>query len=85
MVATIILLFAMIWHCENEFANRFYISIVFGLLSGILHLMNGLMCLYYMPGEEAYVLITDTKISQISITFSFSFFFCFPALFSGTT
>ncbi|KAH8407166.1 hypothetical protein KR222_009965, partial [Zaprionus bogoriensis] len=52
IVATLILLFALISHCGNEFAYMFFISSACGLVAGILHLANGIMCLYYMPSEE---------------------------------
>lgn len=57
LLSTFILLFAMFWHCQNEFAPMFYITGLLGLIASILHIVNGFMCLHYMPGEEAYVLV----------------------------
>lgn len=34
----------------------FYITGLLGLIASILHIVNGFMCLYYMPGDEAYVI-----------------------------
>ncbi|KAH8358704.1 hypothetical protein KR093_001846, partial [Drosophila rubida] len=52
IVATSILLVAMWDHCGNEFNDIFYISAICGLVSGILHVINGVMCLVFMPSEE---------------------------------
>ncbi|KAH8311523.1 hypothetical protein KR044_006714 [Drosophila immigrans] len=57
IVATAILLFAMWDHCSNEFAYMFYISAICGLIAGLLHLINSIMCLIFMPSEEAYVFV----------------------------
>lgn len=68
-LATVILLFAMIWHCQNEFASIFYITGLLGLIASILHIVNGFMCLYYMPGDEAYVIELYNCETSINIKF----------------
>ncbi|XP_034486964.1 uncharacterized protein LOC117791345 [Drosophila innubila] len=56
IIATLLLLFAMWDHCGNEFTYQFYISAICGLIAGIFHLINGGMCLVFMPSEEAHYL-----------------------------
>lgn len=62
VIATIIVLVAMVSHCGNEYAKFFYLAAVFGLLSGLMHLCNGIMCLVYLPKSELYVYQTISKI-----------------------
>ncbi|XP_022214405.2 uncharacterized protein LOC111068917 [Drosophila obscura] len=46
------MLVAMFDHCGNEYQYMFYVSGGCGLLAGILHLVNALVCNIYMPPEE---------------------------------
>ncbi|XP_017052651.1 uncharacterized protein LOC108095861 [Drosophila ficusphila] len=56
IVAGLTLLVAMIDHCGNEFALIFYLSGAFGMIAGILHLVNTCICNVYMPrGEWKYL------------------------------
>ncbi|XP_060648509.1 uncharacterized protein LOC132786106 [Drosophila nasuta] len=54
IIATVILLFAMRDHCGNEFTHMFYISAICGLIAGVFHMINAIMCLVFMPSEEAH-------------------------------
>ncbi|XP_017856138.1 PREDICTED: uncharacterized protein LOC108608985 isoform X2 [Drosophila arizonae] len=49
LIAASILLYAMKDHCGNESAKYFYIAGVFGLLAGVCHICNGVMCLFFIP------------------------------------
>nr|XP_016995487.2 uncharacterized protein LOC108056271 [Drosophila takahashii] len=50
------LIVAMIDHCGNEFAYLFYISSAFGVIAGVLHLLNACVCNVYIPlGEWSYL------------------------------
>ncbi|XP_033245345.1 uncharacterized protein LOC108157317 isoform X2 [Drosophila miranda] len=46
------MLVAMIFHCGNEYQYMFFLAGGFGLLAGILHLVNALICNKYMPRKE---------------------------------
>ncbi|XP_016969316.1 uncharacterized protein LOC108037289 isoform X2 [Drosophila rhopaloa] len=50
------LLVAMIDHCGNEFEVMFYVSSAFGILAGVLHLVNACVCNVYIPlGEWSFL------------------------------
>ncbi|EDW98457.2 uncharacterized protein LOC6538218 [Drosophila yakuba] len=50
------LLVSMFEHCGNEFAFIFYISSAFGVIAGVLHLLNACVCNVYIPlGEWSYL------------------------------
>ncbi|KRG02304.1 uncharacterized protein Dmoj_GI16937, isoform G [Drosophila mojavensis] len=49
LIAASILLYAMKDHCGSATANYFYIAGVFGLLAGVCHICNGIMCLFFIP------------------------------------
>ncbi|EDW59081.1 uncharacterized protein [Drosophila virilis] len=61
IIATLIELIAMSDHCGNEFGNLFYISGSCGLIAGIFHLGNGIMCLIFIPPEEARYIKSSRK------------------------
>ncbi|XP_017083186.2 uncharacterized protein LOC108116013 [Drosophila eugracilis] len=46
------LLIAMSEHCGNEFAFLFYLSSAFGIVAGVLHLLNACVCNVFMPLSE---------------------------------
>ncbi|TDG51370.1 hypothetical protein AWZ03_002165 [Drosophila navojoa] len=48
-VCALVLLYAMKDHCGSESAKYFYLAGVFGLLAGICHISNGVMCLFFIP------------------------------------
>ncbi|XP_017114522.1 uncharacterized protein LOC108137380 [Drosophila elegans] len=50
------LLVAMIDHCGNEYLPMFYLSSAFGVIAGVLHLVNACVCNVYMPlGEWSFL------------------------------
>ncbi|XP_017134568.1 uncharacterized protein LOC108150780 isoform X2 [Drosophila miranda] len=49
---SLIMLLSMLDHCGNEYQYKFFIAGGFGLLAGILHLLNGVICNIYLPAEE---------------------------------
>ncbi|EDW49086.1 GM16318 [Drosophila sechellia] len=51
------LLVSMVDHCGNEFAFIFYMSSAFGVIAGVLHLLNACVCNVYIPSGEWYLLI----------------------------
>ncbi|XP_037731325.1 uncharacterized protein LOC119562122 [Drosophila subpulchrella] len=56
IVCALTLAVAMIDHCGNEFAFMFYISSAFGIIAGVLHLLNACVCNVYIPlGEWSYL------------------------------
>jgi len=57
IVCALTLAVAMIDHCGNEFAFMFYISSAFGIIAGVLHLLNACVCNVYIPLGEWYLLI----------------------------
>ncbi|EDW38836.1 GL13760 [Drosophila persimilis] len=50
--SSLTMLVAMIFHCGNEYQYMFFLAGGFGLLAGILHLVNALICNKYMPRKE---------------------------------
>ncbi|XP_030369450.1 uncharacterized protein LOC115620382 [Scaptodrosophila lebanonensis] len=53
-ITSIMLLIAMIGHCGNDKAYRFYTTGICGLIAGVLHLINAIVCNIYMPRGEEY-------------------------------
>ncbi|XP_043070714.1 uncharacterized protein LOC6568637 [Drosophila grimshawi] len=64
IILALILLFSMWAHCSNEFAIFFFVSGSCGLIAGILHLCNGILCLFFMPPEEANYLKPISKLQK---------------------
>lgn len=50
-----LLIDVIMYHCGNEYLYMFYIVGIFGLLAGIMHLVNAFICNRYMPASERYV------------------------------
>ncbi|EDV43854.1 uncharacterized protein Dana_GF18684 [Drosophila ananassae] len=47
-----LLIDVIMYHCGNEYLYMFYIVGIFGLLAGIMHLVNAFICNRYMPASE---------------------------------